>query len=298
MHVVVFGEILWDLVGENKYIGGAPFNFAAHLAQMGNNVNFISSVGADQLGEAARAEMNRLNLSTNYMQITEKNPTGTVKVILSDGIPEYETATDVAWDHIAFQKESLQNCDEQSILYFGTLAQRSAMNRNTLDELVSTGNWKHIFCDLNLRQNYYDSSIIVKSLLQSTVVKMNDEEARIISRTMLHKELDRHNFSHVLCEKYNILVLIITYGSDGVYIYTPAHDDFVSANKVEVKDTIGAGDSFSAGFLHAYNHGYSLRESAVFANTIAEFVVTRSGAVPLYSPEILQKVSGITDSVI
>lgn len=288
-HATVFGEILWDLIGDEKYIGGAPFNFAAHFIRLGNSVDFFSSVGRDALGEQALAEMRKLNISTGNVSISNNKPTGAVTVSLNDGLPRYSIKNDVAWDWITQRSHNALTGREGQILYFGTLAQRSSGNRKFLAALVDGNNWKNIFCDLNIRQPFIHQSIIEYSLAKCTILKMNDEEALCVCKTLFNAEMPISAICLKIAERFHIQQQIVTCGSRGVYVFENEHLHFTPARSIRVADTVGAGDAFSAAFIYAIHKGMELKDAAEFSCRLAEFVASQSGAIPDYSPEFVRR---------
>ncbi len=293
LHAVVFGEILWDLIAGEKYLGGAPFNFAAHFVQLGNRVEFISAIGNDELGEGALTEMQKLGVTAENVTISHSRPTGTVTVSLRNGQPDYTIHTDVAWDFIQLCDAQIGSSAPGGILYFGTLAQRSAENRQTIGRLLAGRNWRHVFCDLNLRQPFCSSGVIENSIRNCSILKMNALEAAFVARDLFNADLEFVGLCPVLAQSYGVGIQLITCGSHGVYVFENDRLEFIPAATVQVCDTVGAGDAFSAAFMHAFYSGFDPLHAAQFATQIAAFVVGRPGAVPQYSPAIKRKIAAL-----
>ncbi len=293
MKVLSFGELLWDIIGEKAYIGGAPFNLASHLAKMGVNSTYISTVGKDSLGEKALKIAEKYGLDPNYIATHPHLPTGKVDVYLNHkGHPKYTIHEDTAWDQIIL-KEGFRNFlskENWDAFCFGTLAQRTEFNRKVLYDLISHLNCEHIFYDLNLRQNFYQREWIERSLHFSNMLKLNEEEVTTLSELLLGKVVSREDFCHAISSKYSLKIICITLGENGSIVYN-GHDCFqIPGVKVKVIDTVGAGDSYSAAFLFSLLSGSSPRKSGLFASQVGAFVASQSGGVPEYSPALREKI--------
>lgn len=276
MKSISFGEILFDVIGNTEHLGGAPFNLTAHLAKLGNQSWIISAVGQDARGEKIKAEAKKLGVHDDFLQ-TNKFPTGYVQVEIDiQGKPTYEIHENVAYDNI----EAVMPEENFDCFCFGTLAQRNSVSRQALRETLNNTETEEVFYDVNLRQNYYSREIIEESLRFCTIIKLNDEEVVVLSKLLFDSDLGEAEFAKMIQKKYNIKIVIITRGSKGCAVF--AEDDMVEVQgiKVEVKDTVGAGDAFSAGFLHKYFGTKNIKESAEFANELGAYVASKSGAIP------------------
>ena len=291
MHILSFGEILWDIINGKAYIGGAPFNLAVHLTKMGCKSTFISSVGNDDLGQKALKEAKKRGIDTTFIKIHPNLPTGTVEVSLDkNGHPTYQINENVAWDNIVLSQDLINNLTKTKweIFCFGTLAQRTLENRETLNRILLSIKPHHIFYDVNLRQNYYRKEWIEKSLCQSTIVKLNNREAFTLSEMLFGRRLKQKDFFETLVQKYDLSIACITHGKDGASVYHHNLLEKIPGINGPVTDTVGAGDSFSAGFLFAYLCGSGIYEATEIAEMVGNFVVSQSGAVPEY-PQWLEK---------
>jgi len=296
MKAISFGEILWDIIENKAHIGGAPFNLTAHLAKMGMRSYIISALGDDDLGHQAMDKVKSFNMNDSYISVLKKYPTGTVDVELTgDGMPTYIIHEDTAWDNIVLTKEQLNKLSSENwdVFCFGTLAQRTESNRKLLFETLENISAKHIFYDVNLRQEYYRKEWIETSLHKSTIVKVNDEEAVFLSKQLFNKEMPEKDFAEKLSNKYNIELVCITRGGEGVAIYHNNNFIEIPSVKVKVADTVGAGDSFSAGFLYAYLSGKNPQEAANFAVKVGGFVASSFGAIPDYSGNIKKEIDNL-----
>jgi len=253
LKVLLFGELLWDIIGGKAYIGGAPFNLASHLAKMGTQSAYISSVGKDKLGEEALKIAKRYGLNTSYITTHPHLPTGKVDVYLNhQGHPKYIIQEGTAWDQIIL-KEDLRNLlllkENWDVFCFGTLAQRTESNRNLLYDLISHLQCQHIFYDVNLRQNFYQKEWIEHSLQVSTVLKLNEEETTTLSELLLGEVLRREVFCSTIFSEYCLKIICITLGEHGSIVYDGRNYFHIPGVKTKIIDTVGAGDGYSAAFL-------------------------------------------------
>ena len=284
------GEVLWDMLPEGKKLGGAPCNFAYHVSQFGLNSCAVSAIGHDALGKEIIDSLNEKDV--NYHIDTVGYPTGTVQVTLDkNGVPQYEIKENVAWDNIPFT-DSLDDLSKRTkAVCFGSLAQRSEVSRNTinrfLDEIPEENDPLIVF-DINLRQHFYDKETIVNSLERCNILKINDDELKIVSEMFGMGCVDFKDQCWVLLAKYGLKMLILTCGTDGSYVFTPGSVSFMPTPKVEVADTVGAGDSFTAAFISSILKGKSVAEAHRKAVDVSAFVCTQAGAMPTL-PESLVK---------
>ena len=298
MRALSFGEILWDIIEGKAHIGGAPFNLAAHLAKMGVDSFIISSVGRDTLGEDALQAAKDEGVKTSFIKVHSALPTGTVTVTIGEGgHPTFVIHENTAWDAIVVDDAILSEVkkDAWDVFCFGTLAQRTEKNRETLAKILSCLNAKYPYYDVNLRQDFYEKDWIIRSLKASTIVKVNEEEARVLSQLLYGRQLSPNDFASSAAQQYNLAVVCITRGEKGCYIYSEGHFEEIGGVPVKVADTVGAGDAFSAGFLFARNQGRDAFASARFACRIGSYVASRPGAVPEYSEEIKTEIKRLAE---
>lgn len=279
-YIVGLGEVLWDVLPEGKKLGGAPANFAFHAGQFGMDSLAISAVGNDALGDETLAELTKKNL--NHVIPRMDYPTGTVQVELdADGVPTYDIKTNVAWDNVPFTKEIEAIAKDCRCVCFGSLAQRSEVTRSTIHKFIKAmpkGSLK-IF-DINLRQNFYDKDILQSSIKACNILKINDEELVQLGRLYGYPGLDISNKCWLLLGKYNLDMLVLTCGVNGSYVFTPGCMSFQETPKVEVTDTVGAGDSFTGTFASAILNGMSVPEAHKLAVEVSAYVCTQQGAMP------------------
>lgn len=290
---LAYGEILWDIIEGEPFLGGAPFNFASHLAQFGATSAIISRVGNDNLGTKAATMAVRHGVNTRYIQQDAALPTGTVEVILQNGQPDYTIFENVAYDTIQYQ-EFVDKLDNASfdVFYFGSLIQRNSTSAQTLKSILSNHQFSHIFYDVNLRKGGYSKTIIRDSLTQCTILKLNMDEVPVVSDLVFNQVYDLPLFTRQISEKYKIAVVIITAADKGCFVYHQGILNEVGGVKIELCDAIGAGDAFSAAFVYCYVNGKGVSEAAQIANHVGAFVASKKGPIPEYPNEIIRLVTG------
>ena len=280
--VVGMGEALWDVLPEGKKIGGAPANFAYHVSQFGLNSRVVSAVGDDKLGMEILDNFREKKLNT--MVEIVPYPTGTVQVELdNEGVPCYDIKEGVAWDNIPYTPALEDLAKHTTAVCFGSLAQRSVVSRETINRFLDTmpaENTLKIF-DINLRQGFYTKEILCNSFRKCNVLKINDEELVTVSRMFGYPGIDLQDKCWILLAKYNLKMLILTCGVNGSYVFTPGEVSFVETPKVEVADTVGAGDSFTAAFVASILSGLSIGEAHKLAVETSAYVCTQNGAMPV-----------------
>lgn len=286
--VVGMGEALWDILPEGKKIGGAPANFAYHVSQFGLPSCVVSAVGADTFGKELLENFTSKGL--NHLIPEVPYPTGTVQVEIDPaGIPQYEIKENVAWDNIPYTPQLHALAQNTKAVCFGSLAQRNVVSRETinrfLDAMPRTDDTLTVF-DVNLRQGFYDKEILCNSMQRCNVLKINDEELVIISRMFGYPGIDLQDKCWILLGKYNLRMLILTCGINGSYVFTPGNVSFQPTPHVEVADTVGAGDSFTAAFIASILRGKSVAEAHSLAVRTSAYVCTQNGAMPVLPPEL------------
>lgn len=281
--VVGMGEALWDVLPEGKKIGGAPANFAYHVKQFGLPSCVVSAVGDDALGKEIieNFESKGLNMLVDMVPY----PTGTVQVEIDQaGIPQYDIKENVAWDNIPFSPALESIAKDTKAVCFGSLAQRNIVSRETISNFLDSipeENDPLIIFDINLRQGFFTKETICESMERCNILKINDEELITISRLFGYPGIDLQDKCWILLGKYNLKMLILTCGVNGSYVFTPGNISFLPTPSVEVADTVGAGDSFTAAFISSILKGKSVEEAHHRAVETSAFVCTQAGAMPL-----------------
>jgi len=278
-YAVGLGEILWDCLPEGKKLGGAPANFAFHAGLLGAHTIAVSAIGKDALGDEILRELDEKRLK--YLIPRTEQPTGTVQVTLDgEGIPTYEIKTGVAWDNIPLLPEMVQLAEKCNCVCFGSLAQRSEVSRNTIREFLrhTPDNCLRIF-DINLRQQFYTKELIHDNLLACNILKINDEELNIVTRLFALPAMSVEERCCRLLEDYDLKLVILTCGVNGSYVFASDEKSFLETPKVEVADTVGAGDSFTGAFAASMLAGHTIREAHELAVKVSAYVCTQKGAM-------------------
>ncbi len=277
--IVGIGEILWDMLPTGKALGGAPANFAYHAKRLGEEGWAVSAIGDDPLGREIMDIVGEKRLN-NLIAVTDK-PTGTVQVTLdAHGVPTYNIMEDVAWDNIPFTPEMEALAKRADAVCFGSLVQRMGSRDAVLKFLHATRPEALRVFDINLRQHYYSKEVLDTSLRLANILKINDEEIRIVA-DMFGLDGDDTAACRSLVERYDLQLVILTKGADGSEVITATEAIPQTVGKVEVVDTVGAGDSFTAAFVVSYLRGDSLSEAQRLANETAAYVCSCKGAMPL-----------------
>jgi len=282
MKVLAFGEILWDIIEGQPYIGGAPFNFAAHVVKNGGEASILSSVGNDELGRKAIEAAAGLGVEASLIATHPKRPTGTVDVFLKDGQPDYTIHEGVAFDEIRMEESGTIPGGIFDVFYFGSLAQREQVSRETLDRILGKFSFREVFYDINIRKSYYSPTIIRSSLDRATIFKINDQEALLVSRLFYGSELPLEDFVQRIAQDFSVPVVIVTAAEKGCYVFSGFGFHHVPAVPVTVADAVGAGDAFSAAFITQLLSGSDVVTAARRANAVGGYVASQRGAVPAY----------------
>ena len=285
MDFISFGEILFDVFPDKATLGGAPLNVAGHLTKLGLNGAILSAVGNDELGKRALNEIEALGLSTD-MIATLDYETGKAIITLNGKNAEYEFNDPCAWDNIPLQALP----ENVTLIYYGTLAQRGN-SKNTLKELLNSVQSQHRFFDVNIRKHFYSDEIIKEGVENATILKLNDEEVDIVLDA-LKIEMRGYRGLEELFKEYNLDLILLTKGKEGTMCFKNKWYR-VPCAPVEVVDTVGAGDSLSAGFLASYIKTGDLEKSLLFGSHIADYVVTKRGAIPEYDEKLVKYLKGI-----
>ena len=285
-YCVGLGEVLFDVFPSGSQLGGAPANFAYHAGQHGLRSIAVSALGNDAYGDEAIRQLEEKHL--DYLLPRVNYPTGTVQVELDDqGVPTYDIKTGVAWDNIPFTDEVKAIAENARAVCWGSLAQRNEVNRNTIYQFLDStpDDCLKIF-DINLRQNFYTKEIICESMKRCNVLKINDEELVLIGRMFGYPGLDIENKCWLILGKYDLDMLVLTCGVNGSYVFTPGEMSFQPTPKVEVADTVGAGDSFTGTFCASILAGMTVAEAHERAVRVSAYVCTQNGAMPVLPEEV------------
>ena len=281
-YIIGLGEALWDVLPEGKKLGGAPANFAYHAGQFGLDTIAISALGDDALAEETIEALKEHGL--NYLMPRVPYPTGTVQVTLAEGgIPTYEIKEGVAWDNIPYTDEMAEIAKNARAVCFGSLAQRNKVSRENIRKFLADTPADCLkICDINLRQQFYSKEVLEDSFRLCNILKINDEELVVVNRMFGYDGLDMRQTCEKMVQDYGLKMLVLTCGTNGSYVFT---DDgltsFQDTPKVEVADTVGAGDSFTGSFCACILNGKPVQEAHKTAVQVSAFVCTQNGAMPV-----------------
>ncbi len=298
--VAGIGEVLWDVVGEQETLGGAPVNFAFNAAQLGASAYAISALGDDRRGNQAIALLQNKGLCVDYIEKT-KRETGYVLAHTDDkGVATYQFPDDVAWDNLRPDPATRQLIEKLDVICFGSLAQRSPTTRDTIYHYLTLASNKQeknqgtiktlkVF-DLNLRQHFYNREIIKCSLQFANVLKLNDEELAIMQR-LFGLQGNQEEQLQQLLNSYTLSLVALTRGENGSLLVTADETSEHAGFPCQVVDTIGAGDAFTATVTLGLLKGLPLAQINRQANYLASYVCQQAGAMSDIPKHIRDKLS-------
>jgi fructokinase len=288
MKIISLGEVLWDILPATEHLGGAPFNFAFHVHSLGHEVCFVSAVGEDRHGLRALEQMEKTGLLTRFIRRTATHPTGTVSVTLnaSDG-PQYQVHRPAAYD---FPALAPADCDSLLTppphwIYFGTLQQMSAPAHELTMQLLEAAPRTKRFYDVNLRVDSYTPELVRTLAQRAHVLKLNDHELPVIQEIGKISGSSLEQFCRNCAQTLDLEAVCITRGAAGCALLLDGEFLEAPGFNVEVADTIGAGDAFSAALVHGINSGWSAPQVAKFANRVGALVASRPGGTPKWTVE-------------
>ena len=283
-NIIGIGEILWDIYEDEKYLGGAPANFAIHCQQLGDNGIIASRVGNDELGDEITNSLLQRELETGYIQQDSDKPTGSVKVTLDkNGKPKFDCTRDVAFDYLSMNANLSQLAQNADAILFGTLAQRSNKTRATIQQFLKQAADAFKIYDINLRGwDDQTEEIVNQSLTLTSAIKLNDDELNTL-RNAWKPGIDDIAFLQYLIEVYQLKLAALTLGENGCILVKPGEVVEQQGIKIKPIDTTGCGDAFAAAMIHYYLRQKPLNEIASFSNQLGAFVALFPGATPVYS---------------
>lgn len=285
MHVISLGEVLWDVIGDQEHLGGAPFNFSAHLARLGHHISFVSAVGEDERGDRVLDRMAQMGLETSFVRRTPEYPTGVVTVSIAGGQPRYQIERPAAYDFPALTEAQLGRLLSAPVdwIYFGTLQQMSPQAKQVTLELLETGGRAKRFYDVNLRQGNWQPSLLNELVSRSTFVKLNDEEVADVARACDLPADSIKDFCHAAVDKINLEGVCVTRGPRGCA--ARIYGEYLESEgyPIQIADTVGAGDAFAAALVHGLASSWEPARICDFANRVGALVASRPGAIPSWT---------------
>ena len=280
--VVGLGELLWDVFASGKQLGGAPANFAYVTSVLGDRGIVASRVGNDELGTEARQRLSELGLECQHVQRDAEHATGTVQVCVdASGQPKFEIKESVAWDFIGWSSDYEGLARQADAVCFGSLAQRSPESRSTITRFLAAlpESSTKVF-DVNLRQNFFSAEIVRQSLHFADIVKLNHEELPRVMELAGLRYSEMRAAMKTMLDAFDLKLICVTRGENGSILRTREAMDEHSGLKIQVKDTVGAGDAFTAGLVHCYLRRTSLKIMNEVANQMGAWVASNVGATP------------------
>jgi fructokinase len=278
--IMAFGEVLWDILPFCTVLGGAPFNFTYRVNTHGDTGLLVSRLGRDELGAEAHDKVVSLGLDTALLQWDDDAPTGTVQVSFDvQNNPDYVIVPGVAYDRITLTEALRAAAAGADCLCFGTLAQRCEPSRTTLAELLQRASGALKLLDINLRKDCYDRDSVTFSLGSASVLKLNEDEAHEVGEMLGIGHRTLTDFCRAITEKWNLRYCLVTLGGQGAFgVSADGEQTYAAGYKVELVDSLGSGDAFSAGFVHKILRGAPLAEAVAFGNVLGAIVATQTGA--------------------
>ncbi len=279
-NITAIGEILFDVYPDKKKLGGAPFNFIYHIINLTGRGNFVSKVGKDELGNEILEFLKAHNISTKFIQIENDRKTGVAKPILNERkVPEWVIEKERAYDFIENDSNlSKLITEETDCLYFGTLAQRGKVSRNTIQSYLSN-NIKH-FCDLNIRQNFYSKDILYESLKAADVLKLNLDELKLLDKELFNNEINLNDLPIKVIDEFEIELLCLTKGEDGADLFRGSDKNSIKIPADKIIDTVGAGDAYASILCLGYLNNWELQKINELASKFANEIIKVNGALP------------------
>ncbi len=285
--VVGLGELLWDLLPDGPQLGGAVSNFAVMTSRLGDHGVIASRIGSDALGRQTQEVLEGFPVDRSYLQVDTGNATGSVTVALAEGQAKYVIHEPVAWDYLELTPEWVALAQQADAVCFGTLAQRGASSRRTIQGLLAETKTSCLrLLDVNLREPYYTAAILESSLGFANVLKMNDGEVPLVLELLGVPHTDHTTpdalvtGARTLIDEFALQLVCITMGGQGSLLVGRSQVDRHPGVRCDVADTVGAGDAFTAALAHYYLQGASLSVMNEAGNRWGAWMASQRGAMP------------------
>jgi fructokinase len=290
LNVISVGEVLWDMLPGGRQLGGAPANFAYHAQALGAEACLVSRVGKDQAGNDVLRQFQAWQLPSHLVQVDEAGRTGLVTVDLDGaGVPQFTIEAPAAWDQIELTPAALEAARRADVICFGSLAQRQECSRRTVQQLVAATSPEALrVFDLNLRQHYFSRDVLLRSLELANVVKLNDTELATLTK-MLGLNSQLQIGVGELAVRFDLHTVALTCGPAGSLLFQNGRWSRCQGRPVAVRDTVGAGDAFTAALAVGLSRGMDLEDIHGLATDAAGFVCTQPGATPSLPDHLVQR---------
>jgi fructokinase len=286
--ILSFGEMLWDILPTETILGGAPCNFAYRVNSIGDRGIIVSRLGRDDLGKKAYECVSSLGLDTTYLQWDDNHSTGTVQVTFKDNNPDFVIVPNVAYDYIEMTDSLREVASITDCLCFGTVSQRSLQNRQTLKQLLELAGNSLKLLDINLRKDCYTLDTVIYSLEKADILKLNEDELYQLADMLDIANRNALQLCEYMIKKWSIKYCVVTLGEKGAFALSDKNEKvYVPGYKINLVDSVGAGDAFTAGFAYCILRDLSLVEACRFGNVLGALVATKKGATsPITQDEI------------
>lgn len=279
LRAVCFGEVLYDIFPDEERIGGAPLNVASRLSSLGIETAMISRVGADKKGQEIISYLQMNRVDTSNIRIDNHFSTGAVNVTLSgSGSATYDIAYPSAWDKVELTSEQVSSAENADAFVFGSLVCRDEVSRNTLFELLQKAKFKVL--DFNLRPPHYSRDLVLDLLRRADFIKFNDDELFEIAEMLGSPYNSLEQNLQFIATRSSAKTICVTKGRHGAVLLTNYTLYYNSGFKVNVEDTVGAGDSFLATLLAKTMQGEKPQSALDYACAVGALVAGEKGANP------------------
>ncbi|MCA1593957.1 MAG: carbohydrate kinase [Acidobacteria bacterium] len=292
--VVGLGELIWDMLPAGKQLGGAPTNFAYIAGLLGDRAIVASRIGDDELGREAAKRLERMGISTRYLQLDAEHPTGTVGVRVDvRGEPHFSVNENSAWDYLEWTPAWEELAARADAVCYGTLGQRTARAARTITSFLEHTRPEALrVFDVNLRHSFFTAEMLAHALSVATIVKLNAVELSNAARLLNFREREERALGARLLREFGIGMIAVTRGAGGSLLLTAEEAVEHPGLRVRVADTIGAGDAFTATLAHYYLRRAPLEIIGEAANRVGAWVATQAGATPEAPPQWLEQTLG------
>ncbi len=311
MRVLSIGEVLWDVfpdreqlpgqehVSGREHLGGAPLNFSANIVRLGGQASLLTGIGNDQRGRIARETMVLLGVGTDFVQTVPDRATGIALVSTGPtGDPQFSIPRPAAFDLTQVSADTFDalHAFHPDWLYFGTITQTEQPSEDLVKQLSGSLSGVRVFYDMNLRPGCWNLALVQRLCGVATILKLNEHEAATLGELtgMGPGSFTLEAFCEAWSAQYSLASLCVTLGPGGCLVFQDGAFSTVPGYPAVVKDTVGAGDAFSAAFLHGFHHGWSIAQTARFANALGSLVASRAGATPPWTVAEVFQIAGIS----
>jgi fructokinase len=170
-------------------------------------------------------------------------------------------------------------------IYFGTLFQMSPQAKQLTYRLIDSHCGARLLYDVNLRKDSFTAPLVRELMARGQVVKLNEDEAAAIDRMFGRDTLSLENFCRVYANEFGWQSACVTRGEKGCVMLVDGEYVEAGSYKVQAQDTVGAGDAFTAAYVHGLSLHWPPPEIADFANRVASLVASRPGGTPPWTIE-------------